>query len=440
MLFGGGARQGLWSDVVVQLAALPLLAWALFRLRTLQLSGNARRAVILLCAIIALPLIQLVPLPPKIWASLPGRPEITAAYKAAGMTLPWLPLSFDPASTWYALMSLLPPAAVFLAALSLERQRLGALVMLILIVVAVSVPLDLLQMMGGPESSLRFYAITNDDRAVGFFANANHDAALLYSAVPFAAAWAIAVAQGRGEKRSINLLFLLLLIGGIFVALALTRSRAGLILGVLAGLLCFVLVGQSMRGRFARRALVFVAILNLAALLLAFQFGFVGLAQKEHGASLISDIRWPVAKVTTQAALANLPFGTGFGTFVPVYDTFAPRTLLLEDHYVNHAHDDWLELLLTGGIPAALIAGLFLGWFVWSSVLVWRSRPPSGKSVDAALERAASLVIALLLLHSVVDYPLRTAAISVLFAIACAFLAVDRVGGAAAPVKSQSAA
>ncbi len=38
------------------------------------------------------------------------------------------------------------------------------------------------------------------------------------------------------------------------------------------------------------------------------------------------------------------------------------------------------------------------------------------------LERAASLVILLLLAHSLVDYPLRTAALSAIFAFFCAVL------------------
>jgi hypothetical protein len=65
MLFGGGGNQG-WSDVVVQLAALPLLAWALFRLNPSQLGPGGQWAIALLGAIVALPLLQLIPLPPSL--------------------------------------------------------------------------------------------------------------------------------------------------------------------------------------------------------------------------------------------------------------------------------------------------------------------------------------------------------------------------------------
>jgi O-antigen ligase len=122
-----------------------------------------------------------------------------------------------------------------------------------------------------------------------------------------------------------------------------------------------------------------------------------------------------------QAAIANLPFGSGFGTFVPIYQKFVPRTQL-NDRLLNHAHDDWLELWLTGGLPAIALAAAFLAWLAASTLRVWSSGEPGAPVLDLALAQAGSIVIVLLLLHSVVDYPLRMPALSVLFAIACAYL------------------
>jgi hypothetical protein len=160
--------------------------------------------------------------------------------------------------------------------------------------------------------------------------------------------------------------------------------------------------------------------------ILAFQFGFTAFMQRVEGQA-IEDIRWPVARITSQAAIANMPFGSGFGTFVPVYERFAPRTLLA-DTYVNRAHNDWLELWLTGGAPAIILALGFLAWFASANFRVWSSggQQPEAPVLDLALAQAASIVIVLLLLHSVVDYPLRIPALSVLFAMACAFLIPPR--------------
>jgi O-antigen ligase len=116
-----------------------------------------------------------------------------------------------------------------------------------------------------------------------------------------------------------------------------------------------------------------------------------------------------------------LPFGSGFGTFVPIYEKFVPRTQL-NDRLVNHAHNDWLELWLTGGLPAIILAAGFLAWLAASTFRAWSDDQPGASVLDLALAQAASIVIVLLLLHSVVDYPLRMPALSVLFAIACAYL------------------
>jgi hypothetical protein len=168
MVFGAGGVQG-WSDAIVQLAALPLLVWALFKLNPSQLGRSGQWAIVLLCAILALPLLQLIPMPPSLWGSLPGRQEYASAYAAAGMVVPWLPVSLDPSATWLGLLSVLPAIAVFLAMLSLEPRSRRVLTVLIFIVVFVSVLLDLQQTWEGPDSPLRFYTSTERFRAVGFF-------------------------------------------------------------------------------------------------------------------------------------------------------------------------------------------------------------------------------------------------------------------------------
>ncbi|MGI0134653.1 MAG: O-antigen ligase family protein [Candidatus Micrarchaeaceae archaeon] len=428
LLLGGGSRHGFWSDALLQLAAIPLFIWALLRLTLADLSRSARWAIVLLLAILVLPFAQMVPLPPALWTLLPGRGEIVSTYQATGMNLPWLSLSLDPAATLRALLSLLPATAVFLAMLSLEMSARHVMTALILILAFCSVPLDLMQMMGGDQSSLRFYEITNTDRAVGFFANANHNAALLYCTIPFAAAWMIGLARDRHKKRFIGILLLALLIFGAVLGIVLTRSRAGLALALLGGLCSLAIIWRNGDGRLKPRFLLIGATANLIALLVAFQFGFASYAQRAENNEIVHDLRWPIAHVTAQAAVDNLPFGTGFGSFVPIYQMHTPRTDVRE-RYINHAHDDWLELFLTGGVAAAVIALGFLVWFAILSIRVWRDSPSNLGILDVPLAQAASLVVLVWLLHSTVDYPLRTGAISVIFAIACALLIRDPNAG-----------
>ena len=106
---------------------------------------------------------------------------------------------------------------------------------------------------------------------------------------------------------------------------------------------------------------------------------------------------------------------------MPVYQTVEPRTLLIE-RYINRAHNDWLELGLEGGVLTIIGLVVFFVWFGRSSFQAWRPGQSGTDALDTALARAGSIVVVLLLLHSGVEYPLRTTAMMVVFALACALL------------------
>ena len=76
--------------------------------------------------------------------------------------------------------------------------------------------------------------------------------------------------------------------------------------------------------------------------------------------------------MTMRAVALNFPLGTGLGTFTGIYALQEPPATVTVA-WVNHAHNDYLELLLELGIPGVLLMLAFLGWFVWQSIRVWRS-------------------------------------------------------------------
>ena len=95
---------------------------------------------------------------------------------------------------------------------------------------------------------------------------------------------------------------------------------------------------------------------------------------------------------------------------------------LLPGNYVNHAHDDLLELWLETGVVGPLLLCVFLYWLLRRAA---RARGPSESGaapIDQSLRRAAILLIVLLFCHSLVDYPLRTGAMMAMLAFACALL------------------
>src|SRR3546814_17356656 len=58
--------------------------------------------------------------------------------------------------------------------------------------------------------------------------------------------------------------------------------------------------------------------------------------------------------------------GSGFGSFAGAYKMFEPDNLL-QDAYFNHDHNDWAEVIITGGLPFEFILAAAIPWFVRSA-------------------------------------------------------------------------
>jgi len=136
----------------------------------------------------------------------------------------------------------------------------------------------------------------------------------------------------------------------------------------------------------------------------------------------LADGRIAIARNTIEAAMATMPFGAGLGAFVPVYAMFENPQDLMAGAYANHAHNDFLELWLETGVVAPILLGVFAFWLIRRSAEVWRRSQSGEFGIDQSSTRAATLIIALLVAHSLVDYPLRTGAMMAVFAVACALL------------------
>jgi O-antigen ligase len=425
LLFGGATRSGALADVIVQILAILLLLLALARLPI----GQWRSALIFCAALVAVPLFQLIPLPPPIWTALPHRDLAVEALTIAGQPLGWRPLSLTPHATWLSFVSLIPPLAIFLATLQLSAPERRWLVALLIGWGLLSSFVGLLQVAQGPDGWLAEFGLYNDGEASGFFANRNHYAALLYSVLVLAAAFVIdrvrtlpVGAEMLREARNFVLvlagfLTLVILLAGEIVA----RSRAGIGLTMVALLGIAALVSGEPARAGTRRIFVGAVVLTLV---FASQFALYRLLDRFE-ADPLEDARIAFARNTWDAAVSFLPWGSGLGSFVPVYQAFEPAKDALVDTYVNRAHNDSLEVWLETGLFGLLLMGLFGSWLVLRLTQVWRSRSQSAQSLtdfDRLVMRAASLVLLLLIAHSFVDYPLRTTAMSAVFALCCALL------------------
>jgi O-antigen ligase len=303
--------------------------------------------------------------------------------------------------------------------------------MLLISIVVLSVLVGLMQLAQGVNSPLRFYAITNNAEAVGFFANRNHFAALLYSAMLFASVWLVdatfrvsSLPRRRVLQSHAVFVFGISLIAFVSLIMAqlMTRSRAGLGLSMLA------LVGSLAIGLTAHRETLsriksakIVGASIAVTVMFSLQFALYRILER-FGPDPLADARIPFARNTIEAAKAYMPFGSGLGTFVRVYQMFEKHSDVMVA-YANHAHNDLLEVWLETGIVGPILIAVFVFWLARRSFAVWRAHGLAGASeLDTGPTKAATIVLALLMLHSLVDYPLRTSAMMAVAALACGFL------------------
>ncbi|MEZ0214294.1 MAG: O-antigen ligase family protein [Xanthobacteraceae bacterium] len=360
------------------------------------------------------PLLQLVPLPPALWTALPGRASIKAGYEVAGLSLPNLPVSLDPAATWRSFYALLPAIALFLTALQLPHRAFRALLIVAVLVGAFSVLLGLAQL-AFPVPWLRPFDNPMYEDAVGFFTGRNNLSALFYSTLPLAMVGTFCLLRRR---KRIAALFGAAVAVIIAFGIVLARSRAGFGIGLMtfAGAFAVIVFESELGNR--RKVLIRFGIPAAIALLIVLQFTFYRILPR-LGLSIAEDLRWPIAATTLRAIAAYFPFGSGFGTFVPVYQMFQ-QTDTLVPAYINHAHNDWLENLLEGGVLTVLVGVPLVGFLAVSAFRVMFRYPEPADRTERALARTGLLVMLGLLLHEFLEYPLRTQALMGLMAIACA--------------------
>lgn len=417
-VLGGASRDHAIRLALLEMAALPVLVVGAGRLIRTGLWREHQFALSLLAALVAIPLIQLIPLPPAVWTGLPGRDQIVLALQLSGLEPGWSPLSLSPDRTWQSALALTPPAALLIAMLSLTQVQRQRLVQICIAAALVGILLGAAQLASGGEK-LYPWAGTTAGSVSGFFANRNHLASYLLVALPFAIIMGVATLRRR-DGRSSGLWFAAMFVGLTVVGLAVIRSRAGITLFapvMMASLLAaWVAAGRGRPGPgflvlvgAVGAALTAVAVLALPPILARFD---------PEGAPEIRFERWPLV---AEAAQTYLPTGSGIGSFDPVFRSVEPLHQL-DRNFFNQAHNEYLETWLEAGWLGIGLILAFLVWYGRRSWSAWNGPPTRERDI----QRAASIGVGVLLLHSLADYPMRTETLAVVMAMCCGLLELAR--------------
>ncbi len=442
---GGSSRYDLVQVLAIIPAAVLCGAAALYFLRA-EDARPVRWVWVLLLALTVLMMIQLVPLPHGLWSSLPGRSVPAALDTALGLD-PMRPLSLSPSRTLHALFMLSIPLAAVIVFIALRRDAAYWTLTAIVSIAAFNAVVGLTQELLGNLPFLYFYSVTIAQASVGIFANPNH-ASVFGALVLVIIAFAIVSLAPRHENRARRTA---LVAAYILVALAnfVNTSRAGLLTTLIALLFTGVLFARPYLARrfgankgakkpespqWLRIAAVVVVVGIVTAL-------FYLLERSPAVAQLVAedpleDLRFLITPTLIDMVGTYFPIGAGFGAFESSYYIAEDRNLLMSA-YLNHAHNDWLQWLIEGGLPAALILVAFGFFFIRAIYRLWRSdvasagpataRSPRSQSKGPASSRSspggdlALTALAALFIVSVAsygDYPLRTP----IFQVVCVWL------------------
>ncbi|MCC6130417.1 MAG: O-antigen ligase family protein [Acidobacteria bacterium] len=414
--YGGITLYGsLWIQVLAFLAlAVAILAPAPGRI------GAAWIAAASVFGIALTGVLQLVPFSPSLIGKLSASSlqvyeeaaEILGLY---GSAAPPMRISIAPTETVATVLLTLAYLAAFLASfLTVTTRARRRIFLFVLIGCALGqvIAITLLEPEGG--------------RRRGSFVNPNHLAAYIEMSLALSAgliALSLSLRQRHHDPdrtaRSLEktILFVtggVLLWGSLAVGLGFTQSRGG----VLAGALTAVILTALYAGKRALQAAHLSASTLTVALLLgvAFVWSAIGslpvarlLATDPSGLS--GDTRVQLWSLSIDLWKKFPIFGSGLGTFREAFRRVQPLEFT---GLVEQAHNDYLQLLVTGGALSMILAAIAVVAGLRVLIMGWMSQPHREES---AFILGATGALLSLLLHGVAEFNFSLPAIPVSLAL-----------------------
>ena len=417
---GGASRTDVQSLAILRPLSIIFCAIAIVTLGCEHLAGRGWLFASVIGTFL-LVLLHVIPLPPAVWRSFTGTQELINVEKITELKDVWRPLTFVPLAGWQAALSLFTPLAIILLAVQFRRNELFRLLPLLILISALSGLVGLLQAIGDPKGPLYFYRLTNNGSAVGFFANRNHGATLLACLFPMLATFA-STAKGTAEEVRFRQILAAAVAIVVIPLILITGSRSGLVSSFIGLSGAALLYNRPAQGREIRRGttdrIKMIPILSgLVVLCMVFITFFFSRAKAVE--RLFDDVSGEGARIDFWLVSVDLffkyfPWGSRSGSYAEAFQIIEPSRFL-DPTYLNRAHNDWIEIAVTFGLPGIIALTIATTAFIWRSSQLWRVR--RDKSVSVMFGRMSSIIILILAIASISDYPLRTPILMGLLAI-----------------------
>jgi O-antigen ligase len=384
-------------------AALILLLWAFEGFAAGELRFNKSLLQIPLVAVILYGLFQVIP-----FGSLP---------ETAGVAEIPRTISYEPFATKSAVVHFIALLIYFAAMLAFidSAKRLRKIVWLI---TAFGFLYAFYAILQGFLSPNKIYGIYESRFAApyGSFVNRHNFAAFMEMAiaVPLGMLFAGAVPK---DKR----LLYLTAIGLMGVSLILSGSRGGLV-ALLAEIffLIFLTTRAKSYGQIALKTALAVALfatIVVGSILIGGESSLTRIAETAASKDVTAN-RTHIWNVTLEVIKNNPIFGVGLGAYPQAYTPFDTLNGL---ERVEQAHNDYLQVLADAGIVGLIIGAFFVFWLFRSGL--------QNIKTENSLRRGAGIGALAgcfaIFVHSIFDFALHTTAVSLMFLLLCALVAVS---------------
>jgi O-antigen ligase len=354
-----------WSLAIVGI--LTAVAFAVFTLHRDSLTELfCKRFFVLGAILLAYGLFQLLPLPMKLLEAVspalpallsipPGPADLLVSDKNPGLAgqLPaFHAISIYPFATEMELSRLVIYLMIFLMAAFGPRTH-EEIYSVLRVLAIFGFTLALFAVVQKATWNGKLYWIRelsyNRGNPLGPFVNRNHFAGWMCMVAPLSFGLGL---MSRSTSRSLRYIFFAVVMA---ITIFFSLSRGGIISFLLSTVVLTVIV---VWGASSRRGVIPVLSFVVALLGYLIYLGVSPIVQRfaQSGVSSAERLLVWSASIT---AFRNFPvFGTGLGTFQHIFPMYKPDGI---ETFYQHAHNDYIEILLELGISGAFLGLVFLG-------------------------------------------------------------------------------
>jgi len=377
-----------WSYAVMEVVSVVVLLLVFLRIFQKKTFYYETPGIVPLLLFLSYILLQVVPVPPQ-FIKLLSRSTYEIYKESLLVADPsaWIPLSVNPKATLTEFFRFSSYAALYVVTVQLltRKELLKRAVFIVVICASVLSFFGIIQHLISNNKIYWFRELTQGGVPFGPYVNRNHYAGFMEMLFPLVIGLFLFykphVSYTSLREKLVELfnlektnVYLLLGLSAVLIGTSvfLSLSRSGIIsLSVSMMFFGFMLLGQDIH---RKRAMIIIIVCTLIALSVGW-FGWGPIIERFKELypveGDISEFR-PIIWNDSIQLLKDFPLaGSGFGSYVNIYPLYKTLTVKL---VVDHAHNDYIELLSNGGAIAFLLGIWFVATVVIKSFRVYRKR------------------------------------------------------------------